>query len=70
MTEDDLRSLLESVIYAKTGGDYSIEPVDEILRLVRTECETRMKALRSAMFAVNVDFAHQVLRAYDRAVGK
>lgn len=61
------------IVRGNSDDDGVCEPesvAPDILRVINLEVDSRLKAMRAAMFAVNFDFAQQVLQAYDRAVGK
>jgi hypothetical protein len=73
VTDDDLRALVTRVISGHSDDDGVCEPEDaaeDILRIIDCEVDSRLKAMRAAMFAVNFDFAQQAVQAYERAVGK
>ena len=72
MKDDELKGLVARVIAGHSDDDGVCEPesaADDILGIIRTEVDSRLKAMRAAMFAVSLDFAQQTLQAYDRAVG-
>jgi len=73
MKDEDLKALVTRVIRGNSDDDGVCEPevaAADVLRIINLEVDSRLKAMRSAMFAVNFDFAQQVLQAYERAMGK
>ncbi len=73
MQRDELQALVTRVIRGNSDDDGVCEPEDaavDMLRIIDREVESHLKAMRAAMFAVDFDYAQQVLQAYERAVGK
>lgn len=70
MSNSRLKALIEGIIQHVEDGNWDVDGAAEQIMELLEETDSGFIALRSAMYAVNHDFAQQTLQAYERAVGK